>query len=442
MKFRNYIALPLLIGSYSAANALTLEQSVATAMINNPKLMQKYATFESKHKLKRAAWGDYLPQVSLYAATGYENVNNRNGINVDTDLNRRELGLRVTQSLFEGFKTMSEVSRLDYEMKADKQSLISQAENIGLEITQVYIQLIKTQAIIEIAEENVIDHQKILADIQKRKNKGLSSDADVAQVQSRLATSQSGLRAAQNNHFDFKAKYYDLVGIQPEDLHIPQADEKYIPTNLAQAIELARNNHPEIKAASMDIKAANEQIEREKSDFWPKLALELDVNENENIGGFEGENDNARIMLTMQYNLYSGGKTKASAEAASWRHQEAKSIRDTTHNQVIEGTTLAWNAYQFIGEQKGFYRQNVNFATQAEEGYMQQFNIGRRSLLDVLDSKIELFLARKNYINASFDELTARYRLINSTGKLIEELRVDTPDAWQLKEKDKNEETQ
>jgi adhesin transport system outer membrane protein len=141
-------------------------------------------------------------------------------------------------------------------------------------------------------------------------------------------------------------------------------------------------------------------------------------------------------MLTMSYDLYSGGKTVAKTEAAAWRKEEAKAIRDDTYRQVVQGTTLAWNAHRFVTEQKDFYRQNVDYASQAQIGYMKQFVIGRRSLLDVLDSKIELFVARKNYLNASFEEQKASYRLINATGKLIEELRVDTPEAWQLKEQD------
>jgi adhesin transport system outer membrane protein len=76
--------------------------------------------------------------------------------------------------------------------------------------------------------------------------------------------------------------------------------------------------------------------------------------------------------------------------------------------------------------------KNVDFATEAEAGYRQQFNLGKRSLLDVLDSKVELFVARKNYINAAFDERKSSYRLINATGRLIAALRVDTPQAWQL----------
>jgi adhesin transport system outer membrane protein len=432
---RNYLIIPLLIGCSTGVEALTLEQSVAQAMMNNPRLLQKYARFEAKHKDKRAVFSDYLPQVSLYAATGYEKITKNNGRDFDSELNRRELGLRVTQSLFSGFETVEDLARLDFEVKADKQALASEAENLSLEIAQVYIELYKTKGIIELSEQNVDDHKKILGDIKKRTDKGLSSAADVAQVQSRLATSHSSLLAAKNNYFDLKAKYYDLVGSYPEELHMPRPDKTYMPSSLDQAIDVAKKNHPEIKAAIFDVNAADKQMSREESSFWPKVDLQLDVNSNDNTDGFEGPDDDSRIMLSVSYDLYSGGRTVAKTEAAAWRKEEAKAIRDNTYQQVIEGTTLAWNAYRFVGEQKEFYRQNVDFATKAQEGYMQQYVLGRRSLLDVLDSKIELFVARKNFLNATFEERSASYRLINATGKLIEELRVDTPEAWQLKVK-------
>jgi adhesin transport system outer membrane protein len=208
----------------------------------------------------------------------------------------------------------------------------------------------------------------------------------------------------------------------------------FLPNNLAEALNEARSTHPEISAAIMDINAANKQVDREKSGYWPKFNLQLDVNDNENVGGYEGPDDDARVMLTMNYDLYSGGRTTAKTEAAAWRKEEAIAIKNNTHRQIIEGTTLAWNAHRFIGQQKKFYIKNVDFATEAEAGYRQQFNLGKRSLLDVLDSKVELFVARKNYIDATFDERKSSYRLINATGKLIAALRVDTPKAWQLAE--------
>jgi len=156
------------------------------------------------------------------------------------------------------------------------------------------------------------------------------------------------------------------------------------------------------------------------------------VADNNNITGAPGRDENGRVMLTMSYDLYSGGRTNAQTDAAKWRYQEAVAVKDTTHRQVEEATNFAWNANMFLAKQKGFYQENVGFAEVAQKGYERQFDLGRRSLLDVLDCQIELFTARRNYIESDYDQREASFRLINATGRLVKALRVDKPDAWLL----------
>ncbi len=101
---------------------------------------------------------------------------------------------------------------------------------------------------------------------------------------------------------------------------------------------------------------------------------------------------------------------------------------------MVEGTTLAWNAYNMLDQQKKLLKQNVDAAKAAEMGYEEQFRLGRRSLLDVLDAKVEVFLARKNYINTEYDHTLAAYRILNAMGKLTYALRVEYPEHRQAKE--------
>ncbi|MCL1068443.1 TolC family outer membrane protein [Shewanella olleyana] len=413
------------------AQSLTLEQSVAEAINHHPRLQQKYASFEAAVRYKKAAVGDYLPQVKLYGGVGYEEVRYNSGQRVDTDLNRTELGVKVSQLLFDGFRTTSEIDRLEFEQEAERFGLISEAENLSLEVATVYLNLMESNRIVGLAERHIQEHKDILKDIILRQNKGLSSESDVAQVKARVATSQSGYLAARNQQMDLQAQYYDLVGQLPVDLHDAKPDFTYVPTSLKLALEQAVKNHPEIDAAINDTQAATSQYEREKSDYWPKLSIELQANKNDNIGGIEGPDEDARAMLMLSYDLYNGGSTNDRAEAAAWQVQQAKSIRQQTEKQVIEGTRLAWNAYEFVGQQRKFYQVNVDQAVQAEQGYQRQFELGRRSLLDVLDAKVEVYLARKNYLSAYYNYHVASYRLINATGQLIESFRVDTPTQWQ-----------
>ena len=76
-------------------------------------------------------------------------------------------------------------------------------------------------------------------------------------------------------------------------------------------------------------------------------------------------------------------------------------------------------------------QQHVESSNQTVKAYKQQFTLGQRTLLDVLNTENELFEARKNYIGAEYDELQAQYRVLNATGKLLDSLRVAKPANWQ-----------
>ncbi len=84
-----------------------------------------------------------------------------------------------------------------------------------------------------------------------------------------------------------------------------------------------------------------------------------------------------------------------------------------------------------LEQQKSLFQQNVDAAKIAELGYIQQFNVGRRSLLDVLDAKVEVFLARRNFISTEYDQTLAAYRVLNAMGMLTYALRVEHPEEWQ-----------
>ncbi|GAL16441.1 agglutination protein [Vibrio astriarenae] len=205
-----------------------------------------------------------------------------------------------------------------------------------------------------------------------------------------------------------------------------------IPSSLTTAQSQAVGNHPEIRAAIIDMDAARKEMKREKGGYYPEVRIEGYANRNDNIGVIPGGVDeDARIMLVVDYDLFNGFSTNASVEASAWRAEEARAIRIRADREVREGTELAWNAYSMLDQQLDLLKQNVDAAKIAEVGYQQQFNVGRRSLLDVLDSKVEVFLARRNYTNTLYDHSFAAYRLLNAMGILTYALRVEHPQEWQ-----------
>ncbi|EJE4197641.1 TolC family outer membrane protein [Vibrio cholerae] len=416
------------------SQAISLEESVAFAMDYSPEVLAQYARYQSAIRDGDVANGNNLPQVNLYGAVGYEETRYNSGTYVDSDdrgMTRSELGLKISQLLFDGFSTRSNVDRLGYEAEAARLTLISRAENVSLDVVKIYLELLKAQTMLQLTERNVREHQEIYQNVLDKTQKGLSSNSDLAQIAARVATAQSSLISAQNNLFDLQTQFLRQVGRPAKGLVDPIFDDALLPHSVETAIQQGVDNHPEIKAAMLDMEAARQEVRREKGGYYPEVKLELHANRNENVGNAKGPDEDARVMLTVDYDLFNGFSTNARVESSAWRVEEARAIRLRAEREVREGTQLAWNAYEMLDKQMQLLQQNVDAAKIAELGYIQQFNVGRRSLLDVLDAKVEVFFARRNYMNAQYDHTLAAYRLFNAMGMLSYALRVEHPEEWQ-----------
>lgn len=249
------------------SQAASLEESVAFAIDYSPEILAQYSRYQSVIRDGDAASGLYMPQVNLYAAAGYEETRYNSGSKLDTDdrgLTRTEIGVKVSQLLFDGFKTTSNVDRLTFEAEAERLTLISRAENVSLDVVRNYLDILKAETLLELSKRNVKEHQEIYQDIQDKKSKGLSSNSDLAQISARVATAQSSLIAAQNNLFDLQTQYLRLVGKPAVNLVYPRFDYALLPSSAQVALEQAVENHPEIQASLLDIDAARKEMRREK----------------------------------------------------------------------------------------------------------------------------------------------------------------------------------
>ena len=91
---------------------------------------------------------------------------------------------------------------------------------------------------------------------------------------------------------------------------------------------------------------------------------------------------------------------------------------------------LSWSALELTLQQKEFLSDHVDAASDTVIAYQKQYRLGKRTLLDLLNTENELFEARKDYLDAEYDEQYAKYRVMNASGNLLTALRVDTPQEW------------
>ena len=424
-----WLAVSLLCAPLSVS-ALSLEQAVAEAIDTHPRIQERFARYQSVDRDQRVATADYLPQLSIRGQVGEEWTNYRTGQEIDEQLTQDEIGVRLSQLIFDGFRTSANMKRLDREAEAERLGLISEAENLALDVARVYLETLKARDVAELTFNNVQDHENILEFITSRTERGLASESDIAQVAARLANARSSLLAATNNLEDQRTQLRSLVGHDIDTLVQPVPDESVIPATPKLALQRAFDNHPELDAAKADIQAAEQEVVVNKAGYWPRFSIEADAVQGHDIGGFEGRDEDARLLLVMEYDLYAGGRDTARSASSQWRLHEAKAVRSGTLRQVKDEVELAWRARAVLGNQKDVLRTSVDAATAAEEGYIRQYELGRRTLLDVLNAKVELFLARKNYLAANYDQIISSYRLMNATGQLGYALRVAYPEGF------------
>ena len=435
----------------ASASSQTLEQAVAHTLDTNPEIRIAFNRFKAREEQVSQAVAGYMPTVDISAGYGWEQTNSpstrrRAGQgDVDDDgvieLERGEAGFSIKQMLFDGFYTSSEVDRYSFEASAEQWALFAAAEDMALDVAKVYINYIRSEQVLTLAEKNLQSHKDIYEQIKQRTDSGLGSTADLSQITGRLARANANVISARNNFYDAKSQFVRIVEQQPEDMIVPVPDADMLPADLSTSVMMAQDNHPILKSAASDIYAAENEKDSAQSNYYPKVTLELDGNWNNNLDGEDGysllasnnvggHNNDLVAMVRLKYNLFAGGRDLAREKEAAYKVGEAKEIRQRAHRQVVEGVNLAWNAYELLTPQKMYIRDHVIAAKDTQVAYSQQFNLGQRTLLDLLDTENELFEARKDYLESEYDEIIAQYRVLNATGQLLDSLRVTRPDVW------------
>ncbi|EKO3819500.1 TolC family outer membrane protein [Vibrio harveyi] len=433
MKWTRANAICFGVLAVSPAFGQTLEQAVENTLISNPDIKSAFNEFVSKRYVNEASSGAYLPSVDLDAGVGYEGINPAESNRKSTDLTRKEATITLTQLIWDGSATLNDIDRTAADAESVRYQLLADAQDKALEVAKVYLDAVKAYEVLTLSENNLKVHKKIYQDIKKRVDSGIGSTADLTQVEARLAKAHGNLVAAQNNLFDTHTIFTRLVGQAPQGLIFPRADQNFIPYTVDDAIDLAFKSHPVIKISKADVDSAKFQYKQSKGNYYPTVSVEASQTWRDDAAGVEGNSDETTAMLRMRYNLYNGGSDSANAESFAYQLNKAKDLRERAYRNVEEGLRLSWSALDLTQQQKQFLSDHVDSASETVIAYEKQYRIGKRTLLDLLNTENELFEARKDYLDAKYAEQYAKYRVMNATGQLLNALRVDVPTEWNQK---------
>ena len=377
----------------------------------------------------RAAKGGYLPQVDLTGGYGRQGTDSPSTGNRWETMNRGESAIRLRQMVFDGFATSSEVGRQQATVNARAYSLLDTSERTALTVAQVYLDLLSRREMVRLAEQNLANHERVLDQIQLRTSRGVGRAADLDQAEARLAQARNNLITEKTNMADARTNYLSVVGQLPDELSPPAPFIDLLPATLEEARIQMVESSPVLRSAESDIAAAEKQYDAAKSRFYPRFDAELGRTADNNIDGTIGHSNEWQAMLRMNFNLYAGGSNKADLEAKSYLTNQALDIRNNALRQLNEELGLAWNALDNANAQLPIAQQYVDHSNRVRSAYQQQFSLGERTLLDLLDSENETFTAQRRLLEVQTIQLFTQYRIKATIGQLLKSQGVVAPMA-------------
>ncbi|MBP1127256.1 TolC family outer membrane protein [Pseudomonas trivialis] len=431
MRLHFFIAVPFALAA-SFVQAQTLPEAMQKAVDVHPEIQAGVNARIAADYQVRAAQGGYLPKVDLLGGYGREssdNINTRAASNSHDwkTLNRGESSIRLQQNLFQGFGTQNEVSRQQATANSRGYALLNTTERTALTVAQVYLDVLTRREMVQLAEDNLKSHERIFDQIKLRTSRGVGRMADMDQAEARLAQARNNLLTEQTNLEDAKANYISAVGQEPDQLERPQGFVALMPANLEEARRQMVESSPVLRSAESDIAAAEKQYEAAKSTFYPRFDAELQRSANNNVGGEEGHDNGYSAMLRMQFNLYSGGSNKADLQSKASQASQALDIRNNALRELNQELSLAWNAYNNATAQVPIAQEYVDRSTRVRTSYQQQFSLGERTLLDLLDSENELFTASQRLAQIKNLQLYTQYRIKADMGQLLRSQGIVAP---------------
>ena len=412
-------------------HAMTLSEAIQNTLDNHPEIQAGVNSRLSSNEEVKVAKGGYLPTVDLLVGYGREKTDSPStraqGDHHTESLTYRDAELRLRQMLFDGFNTPNEVARTEAVVNSRAYRVLGTSESLALRTVEVYLEVLKRRELVSLAQNNLQAHLRINDQIGLRNERGVGSAADLDQSEARRALAENNAYTEQVNLADAEASFFSAVGRMPDELEPPASLKGQLPTDLGQARQAVIDNNPFLKSAQADVQAAEKQYEIAKSPFYPRFDLELATSADDNIQGDEGHSNSWRAAVVMNYNLFNGMRDKARLQSTSYQVNESMDIRNNALRLLNENVALAWNAMENARLQTPKARDYAEYTAKVREAYQQQFGLGQRTLLDLLDSENELFTANRRYTEVRYTEEYSMYRVTAAMGELLRQQHVTVP---------------
>ena len=418
-----WVTSPALAETDAAFPARTAQEAAHRAILNNPEVQSRWHTFLAAVEEQRVYSSGFRPSIDLEARSGRQ-YDHRPNTDKD-DYSFSTATLQLTQMLYDGFFTRSLVRQFDRAKLVRYYELLDSAESTAYDAVRAFEDVQRQRELVELARGNHRQHREIFDKIQSRVKAGVGRSVDLEQIGGRLALAESNLITEVSNLHDVSARYLRIVGELPAENLLPlRRLDDGMPANVRDALFAAYQDNPAFHAAIENISAARHELERERSANHPQIFLRARNTWNRDFDELPKHRESAVLELALNYNLYAGGRTSALLRQHAEQVNEARDRRDIVCRNIRQELSIGWNDVRRINEQLIQLEAHRNATDRVRTAYLQQFDIGERNLLDLLDIENEYFESSRAVSNAQHDWSIAHARTQTAMGNLLRALGI------------------
>jgi len=415
------------------ARAEGLPQALVKAYQTNPQLNAERARQRATDENVPQALAGYRPQIAASLSAGLQAVRDQLPGNViqTATLKPWQIGLTVTQTLINGFKTANSVRVAELQVQSGREALRNVGQGVLLDAVTAYTNVLANQTLVEAQRANVAFLKETQAITQRRLNAGDVTPTDTAQAEARLNRGLADLNAAEVNLAVSQATYAQVIGNSPSQLRPAEPIDRLLPRSREEAIAFALREHPAVLAAGFDVDVASTSIRVAEGSLLLNVTVQGSVSKSRDTDTTLGTfgTDQASVIGQVTQPIYDGGTAASQTRQAKEVAAQSRLVLDQVRNQAKTAVVSAWVASEGAKIAVSASESEMKAAEVALAGVQKEAAGGQRTTVDVLNAQQDLISARARLIGAQRDRVVASYTLLSAIGRLdVKTLNLKTPD--------------
>ena len=417
------ILISLSLFYFSNAFSVTLYDALNQTYQNNIQLNAERENIKASEEDVNISKADYKPSLTLSGSKSIEDTNkltNQSGGDATiTDVDPLTTSIKLEQTILD-FGRNKTLQKNITALNLAKAKLVKKEQDILYSAINAFTNLIYTRETLEINEENLnllirqVENDKI------RRDRGQITNTDVAQSEASLAGAQAQFAKSKSDLMISKLNYENIIGKidNPNTLKKSSNAIVNIPKTLSEAVNLSKQNNPDILIAKLDLEMSEKDISIAESDLKPTASVSLEKSYTDDLSSTIGERDKDILKAAVSWPFYSGGKKKYKISKNTNLTTRKRLLLDHVVRTNETNVASAWSSLESSKSFLNSVKVQLKSSQIANEGIAAEYERGSRTTLDVIQSNSLLLSAQLSLVNSERDYLMAQYNLLKAVGLL------------------------